>query len=129
MFDTLKSLWSAFSGKLRETRQARKLVWLLLVVFLFGWVCVVYAAWGSFPSYHAMIAFQPFAEGLALTFTVGIASFLYFSLAYIAGFLVEKWKKVSVCVGGGSVCAQLESFQRPERIVVFTSLHIDTVIR
>jgi len=94
MFDTLNSLWLGFSGDLSDNRQARKLVWLLLVVFLFGWVCIVYAAWVSFPSYHAMIEFLPFAPILALTFTVGIASFLYFDLAYIAGFLVERWKQI-----------------------------------
>ena len=94
MFDTLNSLWLGFSGDLSGNRQARKLVWLLLVVFLFGWVCIVYAAWVSFPSYFAMIEFLPFAPILALTFTVGIASFLYFDLAYIAGFLVERWKQI-----------------------------------
>lgn len=94
MFDTLKSLWVGFSGSLGNHGEARKLVWLLLVAFLAGWLATVFAAWISYPSYYATINYLPAAKIIGWAFTLGIAGFLYFVLSYLSGFLVERWKKI-----------------------------------
>ena len=96
MFDTLKSLWVGFSGSLGEHGEARKLVWLLLVAFLAGWLAAVFAAWISYPSYYSTISYLPKAQIIGWAFTLGIAGFLYFVLSYLSGFLVERWKRIPV---------------------------------
>lgn len=92
MFDTVKALWAGFSGELEATKEARKMVWLLLLTFLAGWISTAFAGWISFPSYRAAIAYLPGANYIALAFTTGIAGFLYFALAYLSGFFVERWR-------------------------------------
>ena len=98
MFDTIKSLWSGFSGSLRQTTEARTLVWLLLITFIAGWVFVAFAGWISFPSYRAAISYLPGADLIAMFFTCGVAGFLYFALAYLSGFAVERWMQVAMAV-------------------------------
>ena len=94
MFDTLKSLWVGFSGSLGSHGEARKLVWLLLVAFLAGWLATIFAAWISYPSYYSTISYLPKAQIIGWAFTLGIAGFLYFVLSYLSGFLVERWKRI-----------------------------------
>lgn len=94
MFDTIKCLWLGFSGRLSHEKESRKMIWLLLASFLAGWLATLFAAWVSFPAYRAMIDFLPDAEMIAAAFTFGIAFFIYFDLAYVGGFLVERWKAV-----------------------------------
>lgn len=98
MFDTLRCLWAGFSGQLRGYGEARKLIWLLLIAFIAGWLAAAFAAWVSFPSYRAMISFLPGATVIAWGFTLSIAGFLYFDLAYLAGFFVERWKGIPLSV-------------------------------
>lgn len=93
MFDTLKALWLGFSGSLSQYGEARRLVWLLLVAFLAGWLATIFAAWISFPSYYSTISYLPGALVIGWAFTLGIAGFLYFVLSYLSGFLVERWKR------------------------------------
>jgi len=92
MFDTLKCLWAGFSGELESYGEPRKIIWLLLFTFLAGWLTTAFAGWISFPSYRSAISFLPFADYVSLFFTSGVAGFLYFALAYIGGWAVEKWR-------------------------------------
>jgi hypothetical protein len=95
MFDTLKALWLGFSGSLSGYGEARRLVWLLLVAFLAGWLATVFAAWISFPSYYSTISYLPGSMVIGWAFTLGIAGFLYFVLSYLSGYLVERWKRIT----------------------------------
>lgn len=92
MFDTLKCLFAGFAGQLKAAGEARRLVWLLLFTFLAGWLATAFAGWISWPSYRGSIAYLPGADLIATFFTGGIAGFLYFALAYLSGFAVERWK-------------------------------------
>lgn len=92
MFDTIKALWAGFSGGLKEFGEARKMVWSLLFTFLAGWLATAFAGWISYPSYRSFIAYLPGADLIALFFTAGVACFLYFALAYLSGFSVERWR-------------------------------------
>lgn len=95
MFDTIKALFAGFTGRLEPFPEARRLVWLLLVTFGFGWLAAAFAAWVSYPAYRALIEYLPGAARIAAAFTGGVAAFLYFSLAYLAGYLVERWRGVA----------------------------------
>lgn len=94
MFDTIASIWAGFLGKLSNYKESRKLVWLLLASFIAGWLATAFASWISYPAYLGMIDFLPGSDRIAAAFTVGIAAFIYFDLAYVGGFLVERWKRV-----------------------------------
>ncbi|MDW3651803.1 MAG: hypothetical protein R8P61_32290 [Bacteroidia bacterium] len=94
MFDTIKCLVAGFTLQLSAYRKAEKVVWILLVVFLTGWLTTAFAAWVSQPAYLAMTNSLPYAFELSMFFTIGIASVLYFMLSYLAGFCVEIWLSV-----------------------------------
>jgi hypothetical protein len=94
MFDTLKILWLGASGALKHHKEARKLVWLLLVAFVFGWMTTAFAAWISFPSYRSLVDYLPAASTIAALFTGGVAGYIYFSIMYVSGFSVERWLHV-----------------------------------
>jgi hypothetical protein len=94
MFDTIDAIWAGLSGRLKELPRARKIVWVLILAFLAGWAATAFAAWISYPSYFSLIDFIAHADIAALCFTAAIAGFLYFALAYCAGFLNERWMSI-----------------------------------
>ena len=94
MFDSISCLWKGFSFKLREYRQAEKVVWILFVVFITGWLTTAFASWVSLPAYLSMTNNLPYAFYVAMFFTIGIASVIYFMLSYLAGYCVEIWLSV-----------------------------------
>lgn len=94
MFDTLKCIFSGLTGGLRDTREARKLVWLLTITFVAGLLATAFAAWVSYPAYRGMVQYLPGSEIIAISFTAGVALFIYFVLAYLSGFSVEIWRGV-----------------------------------
>lgn len=91
MFDTWKSIFAGFSGKLKDYSEARKLVWLLIITGFFSLCCVFFAAYVSFSRYRDLAGILPGADIVAICFTVGIAGFIFFASSYIALFTAEIW--------------------------------------
>lgn len=95
MFDTANNLWNGLLGKFKDNDEGRRLIWLLLIVFVSGWVVTAFAAWLSFPAYLSLVQYFPGAVQVAIGFTGVVAIFIYFALAYLSGYAVQSWKRVS----------------------------------
>lgn len=95
MFDTIEAMWAGLTGKLKD-HPSRKVVWILIIAFAAGLASTVFAAWISYPSYFSLIDFIQHADVSALVFTSVIAGYMYFALAYVAGYLMEIWMHVPV---------------------------------
>lgn len=93
MFDTVKNLWDGFLGKFKDNDEGRRLIWLLLIVFIAGWVVTAFAAWLSFPAYLSLVQYFPGAVQVAIGFTGVVAIFIYFALGYMAGYAVQSWRR------------------------------------
>ncbi len=88
MFDSISAIWALMNQRVKDPK-AKKLFWVLVLAFFAGWVCTAFAAWISYPSYLGLIDFLPDPGWKAMVMTSAVAGFLYFALAYVAGFLVE----------------------------------------
>ena len=73
MFDLLRSIAAGFGGKLKESPEARKLVWVLIVALFFSGCCIFFIAYVSYSRYLAIAGFLPGAEVVAMFFTIDIA--------------------------------------------------------
>lgn len=94
MWDTLSCIWAGLAGRLNAYNEARRLVWLLIVTYLFGWLATAFVCWVSQPTYLALIEYLPGAGTVSWGFAGGVAAFLYFGLAYVAGYWVERMRGV-----------------------------------
>ena len=94
MFDTLKCIWAGMAGDLKDLGEGRKSVWLLIFTWLAGLAATAFAAWVSYQAYQRLIGWIPYSDVIAWAFTTTIALFMYFSLANIAGFAVERMRGV-----------------------------------
>jgi len=91
MFDLLRSIAAGFGGKLKESPEARRLVWVLIVALFFSGCCIFFIAYVSYSRYRSIAGFLPGADLVAMSFTAGIALFMYYVSAHVAGFAVESW--------------------------------------
>lgn len=96
MFDTLKSIWAGLAGRLNAHPEARRLVWPLLIVYLFGWLATAFVVWVAQPTYLSLLTSLPGSEHMAWAFSIGLALCIYFFTAYVAGYAVERWLSVPV---------------------------------
>lgn len=94
MFDTLRAIWAGLTGKLEHVQEARKLVWLLLLCYLAGLALTAFAAWVSFNSYYKVVSWLPAAEYLSWAVTIMVAFVMFFLLAYLSGYVMERWMGV-----------------------------------
>ena len=91
MFDLIRSIAAGFGGRLKESPEARKLVWVLIVALFFSGCCIFFIAYVSFTRYRAVAGFLPGADVVAMSFTIGIALFMYYVSSHVSAFAVESW--------------------------------------
>jgi hypothetical protein len=96
MFDLVRSIAAGFGGRLKESPEARKLVWVLIVALfhsgqVFSGCCIFFIAYVSFTRYRAVAGFLPGADIVAISFTIGIALFMYYVSSHVSAFAVESW--------------------------------------
>ena len=90
MFDLIHSIAAGFGGRLKDSPEARKLIWLLIVALFFS-CCVFFIAYVSYTRYRAISGFLPGADVVAFSFTTGIALFMYYVSSHVSAFAVESW--------------------------------------
>ena len=91
MFDLIRSIAAGFGGRLKDSPEARKLIWLLIVALFFSGCCVFFIAYVSYTRYRAISGFLPGADVVAFSFTTGIALFMYYVSSHVSAFAVESW--------------------------------------
>ena len=91
MFDLIRSIAAGFGGRLKESPEARKLVWVLIVALFFSGCCIFFIAYVSYTRYRAVAGFLPGADVVAISFTIGIALFMYYVSSHVSAFAVESW--------------------------------------
>ena len=91
MFDLIHSIAAGFGGKLKDSPEARKLIWLLIVALFFSCCCIFFIAYVSYTRYRAISGFLPGADVVAFSFTTGIALFMYYVSSHVSAFAVESW--------------------------------------
>lgn len=93
MFDIFKSIFGAFVGRVKHDPEARKLVWIIILLSFLTLGISIFTAYVSYQRYLDFIHNLPNAETAAWVLTGGIAAAMLVITGTLALFTVELWIK------------------------------------